>query len=98
MEWFGSLNNRDDLAKQVSPLSYVRAGLPPIITIHGDDDDVVPYSQAVRLHTALDKAGVTNQLVPIPGRKHGGFNRQELVNSYAAIRAFLRKNNIIGPE
>jgi acetyl esterase/lipase len=98
MEWFGSLTNRAELARQVSPLTYVRAGLPPIITIHGDEDDVVPYRQAVRLHDALSKAGVPNQLVTIHGRKHDGFNRQELVNSYVAIREFLRKNNILRPE
>jgi acetyl esterase/lipase len=91
MEWFGSLSNREELARQVSPINYVRAGLPPIITIHGEKDDIVPYSQAVQLHSGLEKAGVPNQLVTIPGRKHGGFNRQELVDSYAVIREFLRK-------
>jgi len=98
MEWFGSMRNREELARQVSPITYVRPGLPPIITIHGDEDDTVPYTQAVRLHAALDKAGVPNQLVTIHGRKHDGFNRQELVSSYAAIREFLRKNNVLKSE
>ncbi|MEP6901729.1 MAG: alpha/beta hydrolase [Actinomycetota bacterium] len=98
MEWFGSMNNRAELARQVSPINYVRAGLPPIITIHGDQDDIAPYSQAVRLHAALDKANVPNQLVTIRGAQHGGFNRQALVDSFTAIRAFLRKNNILKAE
>ena len=95
IEWFGSMNNREELARQLSPINYVRAGLPAIITIHGDQDNIVPYSQAMKLHAALDKAGVPNQLVTICGARHGGFNRQELVNSYAAIRQFLRKNNLL---
>ena len=94
-EWFGSLSNAEPLAKQVSPISYVRRGLPAIITIHGEHDDVAPYSHAVRLHGALDKAGVPNQLITIRGRKHGGFNRQELSDSYTAIRAFLRKQGLL---
>ncbi|MDZ7317685.1 MAG: alpha/beta hydrolase [candidate division KSB1 bacterium] len=98
IEWFGSLSNREELARQVSPISYVRAGLPAIITIHGDQDNIVPYSHATRLHAALDKAGVPNQLVTIKGAMHGGFNRQALVDSYAAIRLFLRKNNILKTE
>jgi dipeptidyl aminopeptidase/acylaminoacyl peptidase len=98
MEWFGSMANRQELARQVSPLTYVRAGLPPIITIHGDEDDIVPYNQAVRLHAALDKVGAPNQLVTIRGRKHDGFNRQELLNSFATIREFLRKHRLLGPE
>ena len=62
------MSNAEQLAKQVSPVNYVRAGLPPIITIHGELDDVAPYSHAVRWHSLLDKAGVPNQLVTIRGR------------------------------
>lgn len=98
MEWFGSMRNREELARQVSPINYVRAGLPPIITIHGELDDVAPYSQAVRLHAALEKAGVPNRLVTILGRKHDGFNRQELIQGYDAVREFLRKNNVLKSE
>mgnify|MGYP003288125302 CR=1 FL=1 len=92
-EWFGSFPN-SELAKQLSPVNYVRAGVPPIITIHGEHDDVAPYAHAVRLHAALDKAGVPNRLVTIRGRKHGGFNREELLQSYAAIREFLKKQGL----
>ena len=98
IEWFGSMTNRKELAHQLSPISYVRSGLPPIITIHGDEDDIVPYTQAVRLHAALDNAGVPNKLVTIHGAKHDGFNRQALINSFTAIREFLRKNNIVTKE
>lgn len=95
MEWFGSLPNREELARQVSPINYVRAGLPPIITIHGDQDEIVPYSQAVRLHEALSKAGVPNRLVTMRGAGHGGFNRQQFMESYAAIREFLRQHGLL---
>jgi acetyl esterase/lipase len=94
-EWFGSMSNAEPLAKQLSPVNNVRPGLPPIITIHGENDDVAPYSGSVRLHALLDKAKVPNQLVTIRGRKHGGFNRQELLDSYAKIREFLRKQGLL---
>jgi acetyl esterase/lipase len=94
IEWFGSLSNREELARQVSPINHVRAGLPPILTIHGDADDVVPFSHATRLHAALDKAGVPNQLVTLRGAKHGGFSRQDTVASYAAIKKFLGQHNL----
>jgi dipeptidyl aminopeptidase/acylaminoacyl peptidase len=87
--------NPEPLAKQLSPITYVRAGLPPIITIHGENDDVAPYNHAVRLHAALDKAGVPNRLVTIKGRKHGGFNREEMMQAYTAIREFLRKQGLL---
>jgi acetyl esterase/lipase len=98
IEWFGSMSNAKELARQLSPLTYVRPGLPPIISIQGDQDDVVPYNQALRLHAALDKAGVPNRLIPIAGARHGGFSRQALIDSYAAVREFLRKHGILAKE
>lgn len=89
VSWFGTLPNREELARRISPLTYVRAGVPPVITVHGDADPLVPYSQAVRLHQALTKAGVRNQLVTVPGGKHGNFTNEQMLSAYEAIRAFL---------
>ena len=94
-EWFGSMSNAEQLAKQLSPVNNVRAGLPPIITIHGENDDVAPYADSVRLHQLLEKAKVPNELVTIRGRKHGGFNREEMKDSYNKIREFLRKQGLL---
>ena len=97
VSWFGSLPDREDLAKRVSPLSYVRAGLPPILTIHGTADKLVPYSQAVRLHEALTKAGVRNQLLTIDGAGHGGFTNEQELKSFETVRAFLESLGIVAP-
>lgn len=93
--WLGSLPNREEVARRVSPLTYVRAGLPPTITIHGDADPTVPHTHALRLKEALDKAGVVNEFVSIPGGKHGGFTPQERVRIFTAIRDFLTKNRLL---
>ena len=90
--WLGSQSDRHEIARRVSPLSYVRPGLPPVLTIHGDADRVVPYDHAVRLHRALDESGVPNQLVTIPGGKHGRFSRAELLRIHVATREFLKKH------
>ncbi len=95
MMWMGSQRNAAEIAKQVSPLTYIRKDLPPILTIHGDSDDVVPYSQAVRLKDALDKVGAKNELLTIKGGGHGGFTQVEYVNAYEEIWKFLRENKII---
>lgn len=95
VQWLGSMPNRVDVAKRVSPLTYVRSGLPPIISIQGDADPVVPYSHSVRLQQALKQAGVDGELVTIPGGKHGGFTRAENQKAYAAIKAFLGKHGLM---
>ncbi len=77
-QWFGSQPNRIDLARQLSPVTYVRPGLPIIIQVHGDQDPHVPYQQARYLHELLDKAGDTNQLITLHGPIHGWAVEKEL--------------------
>jgi acetyl esterase/lipase len=97
-QWVGAPPNRTDLARSVSPLTYVRAGLPPILSIQGDADPIVPYSQNVRLRDALTKAGVTNELFAIPGGGHGNFKPEERTRAYQKIREFLAKNGLSAPS
>jgi len=89
ISWFDSLPNRDDLAKQLSPVNYVRSDVPPILTIHGDADKLVPYAQAVRLHDALSRAGVRNQLYTIAGGGHGDFTLDQEMKAFETIDVFL---------
>jgi acetyl esterase/lipase len=89
VSWMGSAPGREDLARRISPLTYVRPGLPPIPTIHGDADKVVPHSHAVRLHEALTKAGVRNQLLTIPGAGHGWLTAEQDFLVFETTRAFL---------
>lgn len=76
--WFGSLPHPLELARRLSPVSYVRPGLPPIIMTHGDHDPYVPYDEAVRLHQALDRAGDPNRLITLPGPIHGWAMERDL--------------------
>ena len=93
--WLGSLENRFAIAMRVSPLTYIRRGLPPVLTIHGDADKTVPYQHAVRLHKALEEKGVENELLTIPGGGHGGFSNDETQKIFTTIDAFLRKHGVL---
>lgn len=94
VQWLGLAPNRDAVAKGVSPLTYVRADLPPILSIQGDADPIVPYSQNVRLTDALKKAGAKTELFTIPGGGHGNFKADERSKAYAKIREFLTANGL----
>jgi acetyl esterase/lipase len=96
--WFGDLPNALEIARDVSPIRYVRAGLPPILTIHGDADNVVPYDEGVRLHQALEAAGLPNRLLTVPGAGHGRFTNEERVRAYVTIREFLDEHGVAGAE
>ncbi len=94
VQWVGAAANRDELARSVSPMKYVAAGLPPILSIQGDADKIVPYSQNVRFNEALTKAGAKSELFTVPGGGHGNFKPEERTKIYLKIREFLAQNGL----
>ncbi len=92
--WVGNGPDRQEIADRVSPLTYVRAGLPPILMIHGDADAIVPYQQSVRMKEALDNSGVPNQIYTVRGGQHE-FAATENVSAYKTIKAFLKRYELI---
>ena len=94
VQWLGGSKNREDVARSISPLTYVRAGLPPILSIQGDKDPIVPYSQNTRLQEALAKAGTRSELFTVPGGGHGNFKPDERTAIYLKIREFLAHNGL----
>ena len=94
VQWLGGLANRDEVARLTSPLTYVRGGLPPVLTIHGDADPIVPYQHGVRLHQALERAGVASELHTVAGGGHGGFDTAETLAIFATIQQFLSRHGL----
>jgi acetyl esterase/lipase len=98
IRWLGD-PSRLDLAKRLSPLTYVRRDSPPIISLQGDKDPYVPYDQAVRLHQALDREQVQNQLVTVHGG-HGPYSvfpwtTQQNWEAYQSVFQFLEKVGVL---
>jgi acetyl esterase len=60
----------DDLAA-ASPVNQVNSQCPPVLTVTGDADRVVPVAHVQRFHRALAEAGVPERLEVLPGRDHG---------------------------
>lgn len=98
VQWLGATPDRAEIAKRVSPLTYVRRELPPVLTIHGDADPTVPYSHATRLHAALQQAGAASELVTIPNGRHGGFPAPDQIRAFETLRAFLTRHGILARE
>ncbi len=60
-----------DLVSLISPISYVHAGCPRFMVIHGTADDVVPSCQSERFASVLANAGRLDTLIMVNGGKHG---------------------------
>jgi acetyl esterase/lipase len=93
VNWIPEQPGRMELAKKLSPITYPRKGLPPVLSIHGDADPVVPYDQSVRLTKALKAAGDQAELITVPGGQHG-FPPDEMNQLWPQIFKWLKKHKI----
>jgi acetyl esterase/lipase len=71
-QWLpASTPNRAALAIEVSPITYVRKNVPPLITVQGMDDTTVPTAESQALYNALTAAGADTALHFVPQAGHG---------------------------
>jgi acetyl esterase/lipase len=96
-QWLPEQDGRAELAKKLSPLTYVRKELPPILTVQGANDHTVPTDQGVRLTKALKDAGVDAEMITVPNAGHG-FNREQWPGVHEQIFEFLKKRGILSAE
>lgn len=67
----GPLAEKLELAKLVSPATYISHLCPPVLLIHGERDNVVPLEETVAFHEKLKAAKVDSTLLVLPGTGHG---------------------------
>ena len=84
--WAGSAQDIAQVSADYSPLYLISDKTPPIISIHGSQDSVVPYEQSESLHASLS---TPNELVTLDGGNHGGFTDAQYQDAYRQIFAFL---------
>lgn len=56
---------------QLSPINNIRAGVPPMLLIHGTADPLVPFSQSREMCERMQQAKATCEVYPIEGLGHG---------------------------
>jgi acetyl esterase/lipase len=74
----GPVQEKEEAARNASPVTYVSKDDPPFMLIHGTNDQVVPFSQSEELRDALKKAGVEAVLISVEGAGHGRFGTPEV--------------------
>ena len=82
---FGSAEPGLPIYREYSPITYLRANLPPFLIVHGTADNVVDVKQGITLHEGLKKFGNPSELVLIDQADHlfaiDGQSQDELVKS-----------------
>jgi acetyl esterase/lipase len=76
----GGVQDKRDVARESSPITYVSKDDPPFLIIHGTNDPAIPFKQSEILLEGLNKAGIDALLVPVTSGGHGDFGTQEVSN------------------
>jgi len=82
-------------AQKMSPMSYIRHGLPPTFIVNGDHDPAVDPTQDAQLKKALDAAGIPDGQDIIPGGGHGNFPKAEADKAMLLCLEFLKAQGIL---
>lgn len=69
-----TMEEKQALAKELSPIYAVTKDDPPVFIVHGDADMVVPLQQSTSLTDKLKATGVKTELVVKKGAGHGWEN------------------------
>jgi pimeloyl-ACP methyl ester carboxylesterase len=83
---------RNDLGA-ISPTNLANRADAPVLLIHGKDDTVVPYLQAVEMVDALKRAGKPVEFVPLEGADHWLLKEDTRIAMAKASVAFVEKYN-----
>ncbi|MEX2025784.1 MAG: alpha/beta hydrolase [Pirellulaceae bacterium] len=67
----GPVSEKQDAAREASPVTYVTKDDPPFLVVHGTADRTVPYAQGERFYEKLKAAGVDATFVKLDGGGHG---------------------------
>ena len=74
--------------KAASPITYASADDPPILTLHGDRDALVPIAQATTLNEKMKSSGARHTLMIFEGQGHG-FGGEHAIKSATAMWSFF---------
>ncbi|MDN5204797.1 prolyl oligopeptidase family serine peptidase [Fulvivirgaceae bacterium BMA10] len=87
----GSPNNNPEGYKESSPIHYVSKDDPPMMTIHGELDEVVPVAQAYMLDQKLKEIGMDHELKIYKGEGHI-FKAPAASESWEELYRFFDRN------
>jgi acetyl esterase/lipase len=74
-----------------SPITYVSKDDPPVLTLHGDQDLLVPVAQATALDGKMKSVGASHTLTVFKGQGHG-FPGEYGIKQHDAMWAFFNEH------
>jgi len=91
----GLLKDKIELATLTSPVEYLDNSNPPILLIHGDNDNILSIENSLYMKEVSQKKGAGVELVVVKGAGHG-FRGDNIYPSVAQVNKiaaeFIFKN------
>ena len=66
----GNEKEKPELYKQASPIKHVSNDNPPLLLVHGDQDDLVPFGQSVEMTKAYERLGLEVEFIQVKNAGH----------------------------
>lgn len=76
------IQENKERVQEANPITYVTPSDPPMLLMHGDNDQSVPFNQSELLYSALRNAGVPSELYRV---KNGGHGFRDSVDSLESL-------------
>jgi len=73
----------------VSPVTHIDKIKTPILLVHGDADEIVPYAQSRELKKLLDKSGRKTDLITLEDEGHSGWSDENERRVLEAVGEFV---------
>jgi acetyl esterase/lipase len=88
-----TFDEKPNLYRRASPISYIHKDAPPFLFVHGTADTIVPIQQSEEMVDKLQKAGASARLIRVEKEGHG-LNRESpsLRKSLAEAMLFFDEN------
>jgi acetyl esterase/lipase len=66
----GTEKEKPELYRKASPIFYVKKDDPPLLLVHGENDDVVPFGQSVRMADTYHRADLSVEFIAVKNAGH----------------------------
>jgi acetyl esterase/lipase len=66
----GTEKEKPELYRKASPIFYVSKNAPPLLLAHGEEDDIVPFDQSLRMAAAYRHAGLQVEFIEVNNAGH----------------------------
>ncbi|MBZ0286411.1 MAG: alpha/beta hydrolase [Anaerolineae bacterium] len=88
----GKIQEYPERVQKANPITYISASTPPVMIVHGKQDQIVPFNQSELLVAALVAQGIEAEFIPLENAGHGGAGFEPDGTVFERCVAFMKRH------